>query len=91
MTSYNKTEVHEYREKFQKDYDELFQFLKVYFKSRGSKDFHYKNQYSRQTNTVWKANGFVFTLTKDEVKKTDKRSDFYVISFTIFKDKALLN
>lgn len=91
MTSYNKTEVNQYLEKFQKDYDELLQFLRDYFKSRGRKGLEYNNQYSKQTNIKWKADGFVFTLTKDEIKKTNKQSDFYIITFFVFADKNSLN
>ena len=91
MTSYNKTAMPGYQEQFVKDFEEILKYLRSVFKSRGSKGLHYKSKGSKQSNTIWKVDGFVFTLTKDEIKKTDKRSDFYVINFTVFKDNVSAN
>ena len=91
MTSYNKTDMPAYQEQFVKDFEELLKYLRSVFRSRGSKGLHYKGRYSKQSNTQWKADGFVFTLTKDEIHKTQKHSNFYVITFTVFKDDKSVN
>lgn len=91
MTLYNKTETLAYREQFEKDFEELLNYLRSVFKSRGKKGLYYKNQDNKQSNIQWKIDGFFFTLTKDEFRKTDKLSDFYIITFTVFKDIKLTN
>src|SRR5258705_1082513 len=91
MTSYNKTEIPAYREQFEKDFEEILIYLRGVFKSRGTKKLLYKDQNSKQSNTLWKVDGLVFTLTKDETQKTDKHSDFYVITFAVFKDNKSIN
>lgn len=91
MTSYNKTDMLAYQQQFVNDFEDLLKYLRSVFKSRGSKGLHYKSQDSKQSNIEWKLDGFVFTLTKDELKKTNKRNDFYVITFTVFKDNKSIN
>ena len=86
MTSYSKNIMSAYEERFVKDSEDLLKYLRSVFKSRGSKGHNYKSKDSKQSNIEWKVDGFVFTLTKDELKKTNKRNDFYVITFTVFKD-----
>lgn len=87
MTSYGKNVMPAHKEQFNKDYDELLNFLRVIFKSRGKKGDQYKSENYKRSEIKWIVDGFVFTLSKDEVRKNDRRGDFYTNTFTVFKDR----
>jgi hypothetical protein len=91
MTSYNKTGTPAYREQFEKDFEETLNYLRSIFKSRGKKGLYSKDRNNKQSYTQWKIDGFIFTLTKSDIKKKGKHDDFYIITFAVFKDKKLSN